>query len=608
MFIGIKPRKVAATRLGLRNPCLEKVGDVFYAAAPIDLSALPELPIDGNTFERASVSVISNNINTVQAAPQRRIMKQLLANRPNFYPGSRLPGKGDDKKLTECDGMNKDNGETVGEFTTNRVYLEQCLLTASYPSVRRIDGSYDKKRAKGSAPSVFAVMPGPMLKLAMKGDGASLSIRRYNGWSAFRTSTSEVVDNVLGWGDYYTRGASDEPDDPYLSMNYESMWSSNAPIVNVHPAHKMNPVGQYTFTKKADNRDVERDWSKGEGDFGREETYSMLRESIDYGSYNYTSSVGNFTAASNDDDEPENDDTPYKAYSHVLAAASAGMIEDAINITWRNFLISLFLDGVWLDVYVDNGNRQESTCISVRSLWFEGEGSKWSFSKLQQLKCGLQKGICPHTISGGEITDFDNVSLGGFGMYRYGVLSWEGDAKKGLSALSTPSSLHIYADSNSLVPIASGDAAATQQAFGWAQQALEQYTPHTMRGRARPLVGKASDSGTWEKVASGRFGTPANLYTANDPAHGCGAHLLWEPVRCPCYIGSSGQLVSLDSELVGYNVFSLAGWSVGLMSNVVTGFFEDEGGEDEKIERNVSDWDTGDSFFVWFWSSIPEVI
>lgn len=334
----------------------------------------------------------------------------------------------------------------------------------------------------------------------------------------------------------------------------------------------------------------------------------MLRESVDYGSYSYTSSVGNFTAASNDDDEPEANDTPYTAYSHVLAAASAGVIEDAINIVWRDFLISLFLDNVWYDVLVDNGDRDTATAISVRSLWFEGDASKWSFEKVQQLKCGLQKGIVPHAISGGEVTRFDTVSLGGFGMYRYGILRWEGDAKKGLSALSTPSSLKITTYPSSLVEIASANAAATQQAFGWADVALEQYTPHTMRGRARPLVGKASDSGTWEKVASGRFGTPANLYTGDDPARGCGAHLLWEPKDTPCFIGSSGQLVGRDSELVGYNVFSLAGWSVGLMSNVVTGFFEDEGGEDEKIERNVSDWDTGDSFFVWFWSSIPEEI
>lgn len=600
MKLFINPAIEAKVLLGACAPYAKRTDDGTMVCAPANLSCLMEYKptVQGselNTMVDAAFAALQAPLTiikdardlTEQNGATRRIMKQMFANRPAFTPTSSLQASGAFGSSVEKSWLLDKNGELSNKISVNRVYLEQCLLTSAQIDVRNGGANQDEiagKRQNGEGPIVVGIVPGAMANLAMKEQVGTLTVSKLVENGGMRTASSVPTDDVIGWGGYYTRGADAEPDDPYLSMNYESMWGSNAGIVRPY-VKRGRYTGQYCMSKKAKNRDSDRDQKRGECDFDSNEIYHLLNDSLDYQSQGSARAFGVVCAGSSDVSVPPEGDTPANV-ANVRNAATSELLRDAVIRTLRNYAITMAIHTYDLD------RKFEGADYSFADLW---HSTAWDEDKLQILKAALYYLKVERPM--GETV----VALGGIGYGYYGDPVFTIPVGQNIGKAD-----QSYASTGSVtvgLPVALtrwyvSPFAPMLHSTAYATTSVRCLHDFTYGIKERGIFGK-STSGSWESSAVGRMAGPSCLYSAAGMAKGLGGHLMCFDARYPQskVVTAMGTGATLNTDLLGKACVLMAGAALDMESNGVGGFFEDG------IEYDVSDWDTGDAFFVFFFSN-----
>lgn len=556
---------------------------------------------------------------TEEDQPERRIIKFIFANRPMFKAGSGTSQLGDFPGMQDCYLFDRD-GEiyhvadhdeygnprpTLG-FRVNRVYLEQSLMTSAQIDVRM--GGPNQDEIKGSrqaneGPIVGAILPCNMATLAMKEAPEELTIRLEaigkNG-AGIRTVNDTPTDSNIGWAGGYGLGNSDkhdggrydDPDGPNSSMNYGRMWNEDAGIVRLMIARgRYN--GRFCWSSKAKNRDTGRQVVTGDFDMISSAVQDVLNYDYDYQPQRYAISTGMVCAASTDASTPPDGDTPLN-YGNVAAAAAYDIMRDAVLRVMRNFEISLF---------IDNDAQFDSTAHgfdhSLRSLWWDAD---WDPDNLQVLKALLYD----HPFS--RLMFTGSVSLGGLAYGHYGSVSLvvpsARDIGKTDESLATTGSAYWQAPVNELRVLLS-PYTVMGSSKAWASAAITNLHNFAYTQKGRAMIG-SSTAGTWETAAVLRHGGISSLYSASGMAKTLGGHLVpYSSTNVTLSVFSPlGLVLKLVPDLIGPATCYATGAALSMESNGVVGQFEDwDDSDDQTFEYDVSDWNDGGSFFVYFMSN-----
>lgn len=633
MKLFINPSMEAKVLLGLCCPhsdLTDAASNQLTACAPFHLSSCMEyIPTkyqgDAHAALEHAYGAIEAPMTTLnmpdgglteEDQPERRIIKFMFSNRPMFKAGSGTSQLGDFTGMQESYLFDKDgeiwhtasydeygNAKTTSGFKINRVYLEQSLMTSAQLEARKGGPNQDEakgSRQSGEGPMIGAILPCNMATLAMKEAPEELTIRLEaigkNG-AGIRTVNETPTDANIGWAGGYGLGNSskhdggqyDDPDGPESSMNYGCMWDEDAGIVRLH-IKRGRYNGRFCWSRKAQERDTAREVVEGDFDMDSSAVQDVLNWDYDYQPQKFAISTGMICAASTDATQPPSGDTALN-YGNVAAAAAYDLMRDAVLRVMRNFEISM---------YVDNDEQFAATVSgfdhSLRSLWWDAD---WNPDNLQVLKALLYQHPFSRMMYQGD------VSLGGFAYGHYGSVSLvvpsARDVGKTDESLATTGSVYWQAPVSELrVLLSPYTIMGSSQA--WATSTITNLHNFAYTQKGRAMVG-SSTSGTWETAAVLRHGGISSLYSASEMAKTLGGHLVpYSSTNVTLNVFSPlGLALKLVPDLIGPATCYAAGAALNMESNGVVGQFEDwDDSDDQTFENDVSDWDDGDSFFVFF--------
>lgn len=631
MKLFLNPSLEAKALLGLCCPYSERTSgfpNAMTACAPFHLSACMEyvpasLPGSARARLDAAYQSIPASMTTIQLPPrrgiteedqpERRIVKFMLANRPMFKAGSGITQLGDFSDMQSSYLLNKDGQlrsrvsptEDTYETHVNRVYLEQSLMTSAQIDVRNGGPNQSDSRGKRQAnegPIVCALLPCAMATLAMKEAPNTLKLRLEavgRRGAAVRTATSTTVNDVIGWAGGYDLGHNsgdhdggryDDPDGPESSMNYGRMWHEDAGIVRLYPA-RGRYTGKYCWSRKANVRDTERDSVDGDFDMERSAVQDVLNWDYDYQPQDLAISTGMVCSASTDSAQPPEGDTPQNL-TNIETSAIADLMQDAVKRVVRNFLIGLIVSADPQFASPVDGLED-----SLHDLWWNAQ---WSPDKLQVMKSLLFEHPYAKMMYDGAVS-LGGLVYGHYGSIRLGTPASvrKAGAQESFAALG---SVSYDISQTELKPIASPFVAmGNSQAWATATAPNLHSFSYSLQGRA--LVGASTAEGSWAAAAILRHGGISALYTADDLAKTLGGHLVPADVNHPPIAAYSalGLPYATEPELVGSSICYTTGAALEIESNGVSGQFEGwDDSSTEEFEYDVSDWNEGGSFFVFF--------
>lgn len=636
MKLFINPSMEAKVLLGLCCPhsdLTDASSNRLTACAPFHLSSCMEyVPTKYQDSARAALDAayaaiaapmttlhMPDNGLTEEDQPERRIIKFMFANRPMFKAGSGTSQLGDFSGMQDCYLFDKDgeiyhtasydeygNPRPTMGFKVNRVYLEQSLMTSAQLDVRCGGANQDEltgPRLANHGPMVGAVLPCNMATLAMKEDPSELTIKLEaigKQGAGIRTTTDVPTDHNIGWAggyglgndDDHDGGRHDDPDGPKSSMNYGRMWNEDAGIVRLH-IKRGRYSGQYCWSHKADRRDTGREAVSGDYDMEKSAVQDVLNNDYDYQPQRYAISTGMVCAASTDASQPPDGDTPLN-YGNVTAAAAYDLMHDAVLRVMRNFEISMFVDDD-----AQFGNPALGFEHSLKSLWWDAD---WDPDNLQVLKALLYQHPFARLMYSG------NVSLGGLAYGHYGSVSLVVPAARDIGktdeSLATTGSVYWQAPVSELrVLLSPYTVMASSQA--WAASVITNLHNFAYTQKGRAIIGKSTE-GSWERAAVLRHGGISALYSASNMAKTLGGHLVpYSSTNVTLNVFSPlGLALKLVPDLIGPAACYAAGAALNMESNGVVGQFEDwDDSKDQTFEYDVSDWNDGGSFFVFFMSN-----